>query len=118
MSDFVWQIPDAELVPPGSSDVTTSTALARIGHLAAGLNRLPEQWRDKPHMIALLSVFLSRYDAIEAAFQDLLLLRSIDTANTDDPTGIVGAQLDLIGRKVGQPRNGLTNADFRRFIRA
>lgn len=92
--------------------------LARMNHVAAGLARLPQQWRESPNMIAMLVIFLARYNDLEAAYQDLLLLRSIDTANADDPLGFVGAQLDKIGAKVGQRRNGLNNDDYRRYCRA
>lgn len=98
--------------------VAPAGALAPINHVAAGLARLPQQWRNSPHMIAMLAIFLARYNGLEAAYQDLLLLRSIDTANADDPDGFVGAQLDKIGAKVGQRRNGLSNDDYRRYCRA
>jgi hypothetical protein len=98
--------------------VAASAPLASIDHVAAGLARLPQQWRDKPHMINMLVIFLARYNDLEAAYQDLLLLRSINTANANDPTGFIGAQLDQIGAKVGQRRNGLNNDDYRRYCRA
>lgn len=117
MSDLIWHVPDAALVPVAPVD-TDPVALAPIDHVAAGLNRLPQEWRDKEHMIALFTIFLARYNDLEQAAQDLLLLRSIDTANADDPFGFTGAQLDQIGAKVGQPRNGLNNTDYRRYCRA
>lgn len=115
MSDFVWSVPSGD----GSLSTGTSSApLAKIDHVAAGLNRLPQQWRTSPNMIALLSVFLARYNDLEQAYQDLLLLRNIDTANADDPNGTVGAALDRLGRIAGQLRNGLTNTVYRRYIKA
>lgn len=98
--------------------VAPTAALAPLDHVAAGLARLPQQWRNKIHMIDMLRIFLGRYNDLEAAYQDLLLLRSINTANSDDPLGTVGDQLDKIGAKVGQRRNGLNNDDYRRYCRA
>lgn len=89
-----------------------------IDHVAAGIARLPWRWRDKPHMIAMLTIFLKRYNDLEQAYQDLLLLRSLQTANADIPDSTTGAQLDRLGALVGQRRNGLINADYRRYISA
>lgn len=47
---------------------------------------------------------------IENALQQLLTLRGVDTAE--------GAQLDVLGRVVGQLRNGMVDDDYRRLIRA
>jgi hypothetical protein len=50
------------------------------------------------------------FQSLDNALQQLLTERSIDTA--------VGAQLDVIGRIVGQPRNGLDDETYRRYCRA
>lgn len=47
---------------------------------------------------------------IESALWQLLTQRSISTA--------VGSQLDAIGKLVGQARNGLSDADYARYINA
>lgn len=47
---------------------------------------------------------------IENALQQLKLYRLVDTA--------VGAQLDILGRIVGQARNGLVGDTYRRYLRA
>lgn len=96
----------------------SSTSATSVDHVALGIARMPSQWATSANMLAMLRVYLARYNVLEGVFQDLLLKRSIDTANADDPTGTVGDQLDQLGAKVGQPRNGLTNADYRRYIRA
>lgn len=58
----------------------------------------------------LLSVLIAPAQAIEDTAQQMLTERYVDTA--------VGAQLDIIGRIVGQDRDGLVDDDYRRFIRA
>lgn len=58
----------------------------------------------------LLACLVSPFQSLENALQQLLTERSVDTA--------VGAQLDVIGKIVGQARNGMTDDDFRRHVRA
>lgn len=58
----------------------------------------------------LLTAWLAGAQSLEAAFQQLLTQRNIETA--------VGAQLDVIGKLVGQPRDGLDDDTYRRYIRA
>jgi hypothetical protein len=58
----------------------------------------------------LLAVIVSPAQDIEDALQQLKAERFVDTA--------VGSQLDIIGRIVGQPREGLVDDDYRRYIRA
>lgn len=58
----------------------------------------------------LVATLATPFQSIENMLQQLLTERSIDTA--------VGAQLDVIGKIVGQPRNGLSDDDYRRYCRA
>lgn len=58
----------------------------------------------------LIANLATPFQSIETALQQLLTERSIDTA--------IGAQLDVIGRLVGQPRNGLDDETYRRYCRA
>lgn len=58
----------------------------------------------------LLSILIAPAQDIENTLQALKLERFVNTA--------VGAQLDVIGRIVGQDREGLADADYRRYIRA
>ena len=84
-------------------------SLAVVDHEAAALARLPEYLKSKPKLASLLAAFTAQCDDLEAALQDLLLDRAIDTG--------VGAQLDDIGTIVGQPRDGLSDAEYRRRLR-
>lgn len=58
----------------------------------------------------LVATLATPFQSLENALRQLLLERSIDTA--------IGAQLDVIGRLVGQARNGLDDDTFRRYCRA
>lgn len=67
---------------------------------------------DAPNNISkfLVAVCAAAVQPLEDCLQQLLLQRALDTA--------IGAQLDVIGDLVGEPRNGLDDDDFRRFCRA
>lgn len=58
----------------------------------------------------LLAALIEPVQSVEDALWQLLTARTIDTA--------IGEQLNVIGRVVGQPRNGLVDDDYRRYIRA
>jgi hypothetical protein len=58
----------------------------------------------------LLAGLVSQFQPLEQAFAQLLLERSVNNA--------VGAQLDAIGKIVGQPRAGLADDAYRQFVRA
>ena len=66
---------------------------------------------DEPNNITkLLTALVTPHQPLEDAWQQLRLLRSVDTA--------VGVQLDMIGEIVGQERGGMVDDDYRRFVRA
>lgn len=58
----------------------------------------------------LVRALAGQWQGLEDALQQLYTERGIDTA--------VGAQLDLVGAIVGQPRNGLDDDDYRRLVSA
>jgi len=58
----------------------------------------------------LIAVFMEPVQDVENAIAQLLIQRTLDTAE--------GVQLDVIGAVVDQPRNGLSDDDFRRYCRA
>jgi len=65
---------------------------------------------DPNRITQFLLALINPIQAVEEGFQDLLTERAIDTA--------FGAQLDQLGVIVNQPRDGLSDDDYRRFIRA
>ncbi len=58
----------------------------------------------------LLQALVDPVQDVESALQQLLVDRAVGTA--------VGEQLDVLGRVVGQDRNGMVDDDFRRMVRA
>lgn len=79
-------------------------------HAAAAIERLHDFHRDRPLIELLVEVCATPADALEDAFYQLLTERFIDNA--------VGAQLDLLGKIVTEARQGRSDDDYRRFIRA
>lgn len=103
---YVWDLPAPVTV---SAPVVAPVAGAR-DHVAIALGRLPQQFKDATKLQAFISAFMSESQALENAMQDLLTQRTLDNA--------VGAQLDVIGKIVGQARGGLSDTDYRRYCRA
>lgn len=105
---------------PGEDDAGGGTAsggttapaapYAVIDHTAAALNRLAQYLRDKNNVTGILTAMGGQAQQVETAFQQLLLERWASTA--------FGAELDNLGRIVGQPRNGLTGDLYRLWISA
>jgi hypothetical protein len=79
-------------------------------HTADALARLPQQFQDKPKLAALISALVDPVQDLENAWWQLLVERAIGVA--------VGTQLDSIGVIVGQDRIGLSDDDYRRYLRA
>lgn len=71
---------------------------------------LLEQYRDRPRLRALLESYVDRCQELEDAAWDTLILRLIDNAEN--------AQLDTIGRIVGEERKGRTDEIYRLWIKA
>jgi len=78
-------------------------------HVARGIERLIERYR-LPRTSALLASWLTEVQAVEDAFYQLLTERSVATAT--------GETLDILGRIVGQPRDGRDDATYRLWISA
>lgn len=70
---------------------------------------LTDRYR-QPKISALLAAYVAEVQALELAYWDLLTKRSPATAE--------GAVLDLLGKIVGQPREGRTDEQYRVWISA
>ncbi len=108
---------DSLPVAPVDSLAATTSSLA-VDHVTTALARLPVQYRRRcdgsegeTNTQAVLRILLSPYAELESTAIAVLTQCSIDTA--------VGAQLDVIGKKVGRPRNGISDDEiYRRYCRA
>jgi hypothetical protein len=80
-------------------------------HVEEGLALLLGQYKGKPRIAALLTVYLRRVQELEDAIFDVLVKRLIDNAT--------GAQLAAIGRIVGQVNEASWDDNtYRLFIKA
>lgn len=102
---FSWTLP--AVAPPAPP---TQPVVVGMDHVAGGLGRLPEQFKEKPNITKLLRALLGFVQEVENAGQQALTLRRLDNA--------VGHQLGVIGKIVGQTRDGLQDEDYRRYCRA
>lgn len=79
-------------------------------HVAQAIARLPQQYKGKVLLEGLISAFVGPWQAIEDALIDLRDKRfDLDAAE--------GVQLDRYGAIIGQPRESLSDADYRARIR-
>lgn len=106
------QLPDGTALDAEGSVVPAKQNTERAAHTATALDRLIERWRAErnPNLAALISSITDEVQEIEDAIHAMFL--------AFDPTRAVGAQLDTLGRLVGQRRNGLTDEEYRPYISA
>lgn len=83
-----------------AQDVTQIT-----DHTTRALARFAFQYRNKPLLSSLVTVFATQIQELETALFGVLLGYRIDQA--------VGEQLDVIGRVIGQARESATDAEYR-----
>jgi hypothetical protein len=85
-------------------------ALDRVQHFEEGVELFITQYKAKPRLAALLRSWLIEAQVLEDTFLEIIEARSLDTA--------VGAQLDTLGKIVGEFRNDRTDELYRTYIRA
>lgn len=78
-------------------------------HVARSLANLLSQFQGKQIVEDCLSILVSPCQDLEDTLYDLVVLRALDAAE--------GAQLDQYGVVVGANRRGLSDDDYRRYIR-
>lgn len=79
-------------------------------HAEDALDRLAEQYRGKPKIKSLLDSLCEQVQSTEDALWQLLTETTVDTA--------VGDALDVLGKIVGERRDGAADADYRIRVRA
>ena len=82
----------------------------KTSHVEEGVANLTSQFKDKPKIVALVSIYLRQIQDVENAASDLLT-----ETNLDNATGI---HLDNIGVIVGESRTGRSDLQYRTAIRA
>ena len=71
-------------------------SITEVDYLTQARSRYTQQFKNKPIFDAHINIFITEITEIQDMLQDLIGLRSLETA--------VGSQLDMIGAIVGQPR--------------
>lgn len=79
-------------------------------HVEDGLDLFLEQFKNRPRFAGWLKSYLRQVQLLDDAIYDVIVARLIDRA--------VGAQLDQIGRLVGERRKDRDDPTYRIFIRA
>lgn len=79
-------------------------------HAARAIARLLTQYRGAARLEAVVAAFADQVQAVEDAFADLLLARSLEAA--------AGAQLDVLGAILGEARQGYGDEAYRTHIAA
>lgn len=84
------------------------TIPVKVDQVTLGINRLLEQFKNKPSIEGMLRSYLLSVNDLEDLYFQLLDERSVYTA--------VGVQLDLVGALVNEPRKGKSDDDYRLAI--
>lgn len=106
MSTFVFSTP-----PVSYSSTTLTTISGARDHVTAGLNLLKEQFKGKPIIAAFLRGYLNEFQEIEEVLWSLYIARDIFQAT--------GFLLEIFGKIVGEPRNGISDDTiYRKMILA
>jgi hypothetical protein len=84
--------------------------VAPIDHIADGTSHVISQYKGKPRFLMRLASYLN---SLQQAEDQLPLIH-----DAFRPDLAVGFRLDWVGAKVGQPRTGTTDADYRLYIKA
>jgi hypothetical protein len=84
----------------------------KLDYLAEARRRLPQQFKDKPRIDALLVAFITEVQQIESSLWDVFFGRLLQFGTSG------GDMLDKIGRLVGQLRDGFGDAQYLQFIEA
>lgn len=106
---LVGEVP-GDATPIGDPVWTQSEPLEPVDHEARAFSRLAQQYRDKPKIAAVLSILAGQCQELEVVFQQLLTLRTLETAT--------GAQLDVLESLLGQPKLFADDATRRLYLRA
>jgi hypothetical protein len=94
--------------PLGAGIIAVTTE--PFGHALAAINHLAFQFRDRPNIVALIDLLASEVDNLETALTQLQTIMQIRASS--------GAQLDLLGRVIGEPRQGFDDAAYQLHLLA
>lgn len=91
-------------------DAITAVTPPFPNHIDVARSQVIEQYKGLPNLDALIFAFATQTQALEVVQQQLAALTSID--------GNVGQQLDNIGARLDEPRQGFDDASYRLHLKA
>lgn len=89
----------------------------RTDYVARAPTRFLEQFRNKTKLAGVLKSYETQLQKLEDAAWEVILYRTLNTNPATGTAYAVGVQLDIIGRIVGRPRQGLSDSDYLIAIR-
>lgn len=109
---MIIQLPGGSAVGSDGTIIDAENNGSIVLHTTKALSRLIERWKAEshPNIAGLLASYLDQCQELENVIWDVIVARLPDYAE--------GAQLDALGRLVGQRRNGLGDAAYRAHIKA
>lgn len=81
-----------------------------VDHVLRGLGQMLGQFKGNPDVEALVKATMAGIQLVEISLHQILTITSIDDSE--------GAQLDIIGKLIEQPRGTKDDADYRLFLKA
>jgi|SRR6185436_1046527 len=82
----------------------------KTDYIEQGLDRLLEQYKNKPRLQGLIEPWLGWIQKLEDAVWEVITLRYLETGS--------GAQLDILGKILGAPRANLSDENYRVRLKA
>lgn len=106
------QLPGGTAIDSDGSIISAADNGAIALHTPLALSRLIERWKAEshPNLAGLLASYTDQVQTLENAIWDVIVARLPDYAE--------GAQLDTLGKIVGQDRDSLGDAAYRAHIKA
>lgn len=92
------------------ADPVSTTEFETFDHIGRAFRRLLSQYRSKPRIVAFVRALARAANVCEEELFSVLISFDIDNANRN--------RLEIWGSLVGEQRGGLTDDEYRRFIKA
>jgi hypothetical protein len=90
--------------------IDPSVGFESYNNVEVALNFLPEQFKDKPYVSAVIETYTSGVQDVENLLSDILVNSELGSA--------IGVQLDVLGRLFGEDRSGKDDDEYRAAIAA
>ena len=79
-------------------------SVSPLNHAALAQSRIVAQYRNSPRFVTWVGKVCEAFDDLEAVLTVIAKLDDIEALNADDSYVVTGVNLDVVGKRVGQPR--------------